>query len=197
MEAFAKIIEVYGSDQSICAAALHYVRAEYHPAKDGSLGAAADALPSSVVAQLRTYVERLPEEAITTGRGLYLVSADARSLSLAAQFLVRSFEHRKIGVCHLRADRPVSAAERRTALAMPVLLVERIDFMRAPLPDLLRERANLVRPLIVTSMQAPDAATDAHLRRVFLSLTRLLPIGEPPSVLPTSHAVLPAESQQQ
>lgn len=196
MESFAGILAAYGDAPVVRDAALHYARVEYHPPAPDSLDAAAAALPDATAETLRAYVERLPEEAVTTGRGLYVCSTDARALSFAVQFLLRACERARIATCHLRADRPVTAADRRRALASPVLVVDRIDFARDAVEDLLRERANLVRPLIVTSMQPPDAVTDAHLRRVFASLTRLHTIDPDPTSLPTSHAELPAESVQ-
>lgn len=195
MQSFANILAVYGDDRAMRDAAVHYARVEYQPLKPESMEEAADALSVPTVDVLRTYVGRLPEEAVTTGRGLYLRSMDARSLSLAVQFLVRAFERTRVTVCRLRADQRVTAADRRFALAASVLIVERTDFMRAPVPDILRERVNLVRPLIVTSMQSANEAPDLHLRRAFLAATRLVDL-DPSSSLPTNGPV-PAESEQQ
>jgi hypothetical protein len=195
MQSFANILAVYGDDRSIRDAAVHYARVEYQPLTPESMEEAAEALSVPTVDILRTYVGRLPEEAVTTGRGLYLHSTDARSLSLAVQFLVRAFERTRVTVCRLRADQRVTAADRRFALAASVLIVERIDFMRTPVPDILSERVNLVRPLIVTSMQPAGEAPDPHLRRAFLAATRLVDLDPSPS-LPTNGPV-PAESEQQ
>lgn len=192
METYANILNVYGEDRAITDAALHYARVEYHPSKPDSIEAATDALPVHVVEILRTYVDRLPQEAVTMGRGLYLASLDARALSSAVQFLVRAFERSNVATLRLRADQRLSAAERRAGLAAPVLIVERIDFMRDPLPELLRERANIIRPMLVTSMRRPETTADPHLRRVFLSLTRLIDL-DPPSSPP--HGSLPAAAE--
>lgn len=193
MQSFANLLAAYGDDRAIADAAVHYARVEYHQPKPDSIEAASDSLPAPVVERLRMYVERLPEEAVTTGRGLYLVSTDAHALSLAVQFLVRSFEQARIAVCQMRGDARPSAADRRFALAAPVVVVERIDFLRDTVGELLRQRATLVRPLIVTSMQAPESIADPHLRSVVRSLTRLIDLS--PS-LPTNGSV-PAESEQQ
>jgi hypothetical protein len=195
MQAFANILAKYGEDQGVCAAAIYYAQVEYHPPAPGSLEAAALALAPSAADALRRYVDRLPEESLTTGRGLYLCSADARCLSVAVQFLVRSFERARTTACHLRADRPVTAADRRFALSAAVLVVERVDFVRDAVADLLRERATLVRPLIVTSMAAPETVPDTRIRRIFLSLTPRVDL-DPLPILPTDGSV-PAESEQQ
>ena len=193
MQAFANILAVYGDDRAIRAAAVHYARVEYHPRDPESLEAAVDALSVPTVDLLRAYVDRVPEEAVTTGRGLYLHSTDAGSLSRAVQYLVRAFERARVPVCHLRADQPVTPADRRFALAAPILIVERIDFLHVSLADLLRDRATLARPLIVTSMQSPSEVPDPHLRRIVHSRTRPVDLDPHPS-LPT-HGPVPAESE--
>lgn len=195
MQAFANILAVYGEDRSMRDAAIHYARVEYQPLKPESMEAAADALSVPTVDILRAYVARLPEEAVTTGRGLYLHATDARSLSFAVQYLVRAFERTRATVCHVRADRPVTATERRFALAASVFIVDRIDFMRGAVPELLRERVTLVRPLIVTSMQPASAVPDPHLRRALLAATRLVDLDPSPSL--STNGPVPAESKQQ
>lgn len=126
---------------------------------------------------------------MTSGRGVYLFSPDTRALLSATQFLLRSFEKGRVAVCHLRGDARPTAADRRFALAAPVFLVERVDVVAEGVATLLRERADLVRPIIVTSVQPPDETKDAHLRRILLSATRLLPISTPST--PPTHAGSP------
>jgi len=193
MQSLANLLAAYGDDRAIADAALHYARVEYHRPAPDSIEAASEGLPAPAVERLRTYVERLPQEAVTTGRGLYLVSTDARSLSLAVQFLVRNFEQARIAVCQMRGDARPSAADRRFALAAPVVVVERIDFLSETVGEILRERATLVRPLIVTSMQPPETIADPHLRSIVRSLTHRVDLS--PSLSP--HGSLPAESEQQ
>lgn len=197
MVAYANIVRAFGDDRTIADAAWQYVRVEYHPPRPDSLDAAALALSPTVVDILRTYIERLPEEAVTTGRGIYLFSTDTRALLSATQFLLRSFEKGRVAVCHLRGDARPTAADRRFALAAPVLLVERVDVVVDGVAALLRDRADLVRPTIVTSVQPPDATKDAHLRRVLLSATRLVPIASSPSTPPThAGSPLPRRAEQ-
>ena len=182
MPAYANLVRAFGHEPSIADAAWHYVRAEYHPPRPESLDAAALALPDPVVDILRRYVERLPEETVTTGRGVYLFSTETRALLSAAQFLLRSFEKGRVAVCHLRGDTRPNAADRRFALAAGVLLVERVDVVTDGVATLLRERADLVRPIIVTSVLPPDETKDAHLRRILLTATRLVPIASSPPI---------------
>ena len=196
MQAYANILKAYGGERTIRDAAFHYARVEYHPATPGSVDALAADLPVAALEALRSYVRRLPEEAVTTGRGLYVVSDEARTLSSVAQFLAAAFEQARIMMCRLRADQRPSASDRRFALAAPVLLVERVDFLSGGVEEIVHERAALVRPMLVTSMRPPTAIADPHLRRTFQSLTRLLEIGPISSSTPT-HGPAPAHAEQQ
>ena len=194
MPAYANLIRAFGHEPAIADAAWHYVRAEYHPPHPDSVDAAAIALPDGIVETLRTYVDRLPEEAVTTGHGLFVCSTDTRSLLTSAQFLLRSFEKARISVCYLRGDARPAAADRRFALAAAVLLIERVDVVSEGVATLLRERADLVRPVIVTSVQPPDETKDAHLRRILLSATRLVPIAPP--IPPHARPAVPVADQR-
>jgi len=121
---------------------------------------------------LRAYADRFAEESVHAGRGLYVVSDTAAPLSAAIQFLQIVFAAKKIRVCALRADRLPTAAESRLALALPLLILERMDFACDAVIDIVRRRADLARPIVCTSMQEPTVATDAYLRRVFVGTMR-------------------------
>jgi hypothetical protein len=193
----ARIARRFRNDRSVRDLIWHYLTVEY---EEGGLQSALPSLPrvpDAVAASLRAYIARFSEESIHGGRGLYLASTDTALLSATLQWLQRAFTQHRIEPCLLRADRPVSAAETRFALAAPVLLIERVDFMKAPVAEVLRRRADLVRPIVVTSTKHPDSVDDPYMRRVLTAMTRLVEIGSPPSSLPTTNGSVPAESEQQ
>ena len=192
MPVFAAIVRRYGADTAILDAAVDYVRSAYPSTVPGELDELRSDLPVAAVETLRKYVDRLPQESVTTGRGLYLLSPNATTLSSAAAFLARSFERANVIVARFTAGQKLAASDRRRALACPVLLVERTEFLSEQMAVVLLERARIVRPVVVTSMQAPTAVADAHLRRVFLALTRLVEIEPIPSH--ASDALPPAVS---
>jgi transcriptional regulator with XRE-family HTH domain len=152
---------------------------------------------------LRAYADRFAEESVHAGRGLYVVSDTPAPLSAALQFLRAMFEAKKVGVCTLRADRTPTASESRLALALPLLLIERMDFACDAVRDLVRRRADLARPIVLTSMEEPDATTDVYLRRVFVSTMRRIDAHASPTTLPSTipsrptHGSVPAESEHQ
>jgi transcriptional regulator with XRE-family HTH domain len=156
----------------------------------------------AVEQSIRAYADRFAEESVHAGRGLYIVSDTAAPLSAALHFLHAVFAVKKIGVCAIRADRTPTAAVSRMALAQPLLLVERMDFACDAVKDLVRRRADLARPIVLTSMQEPAVATDTYLRRVFVSTMRRVDAGSaapttPPSTTPSrpTHGSVPVESE--
>lgn len=196
VRALARIATRFGAQRIIRDLVWHHLAVECHE----DAGAAAALTPPAGVAPhtlrlLRSYVDRFGEASLH-GRGLYLVSADASVLSGVLQFLHRLLEDARIPVCRLRADRPPAASETRSALAAPVLLIERFDFTSDAVRDLVRQRGDLVRPTVLTSMHAPGSLSDPYLRRVLTSMTRLVELLPPPSTLPT-HGPLPAASAPQ
>ncbi len=151
----------------------HYLLTECGEAAEteATLAAPRGLLPA-VEQALRAYADRFAEESVHGGRGLYVVSDTAAPLSAALHFLHAVFAAKKIGVCALLADRTPTAVESRLALALPLLIVERMDFACDAVKDLVRRRADLARPIVLTSMQEPAVATDAFLRRAFVSSMR-------------------------
>lgn len=200
----ARIVVRFGEHRLTRDLVWHYLLTECgEVAEAEGILASPKELSPAVEQALRAYADRFAEESVHAGRGLYVVSDTPAPLSAALQFLRAVFEAKRIGVCALRADRTPTAAESRMALALPLFLVERMDFACDAVKDLVRKRADLARPIVLTSMQEPDAATDAYLRRVFVSTMRRVDAhtspATPPSTIPspTTHGSVPAESQQQ
>ena len=188
MATFAAIAHRFKDQRIVRDLAWQYAAVEYHEERHARPSVVhADRLAPAAARSLRAYVDRFAEEAIRGGRGLYLMSGDAGALSDAMRLLAATFRAAKIGVCALRADRKPAVRDARDALAAPVLLLERVDFLSAEVADLLKRRADLIRPVVVTSMQPPSAVADAYLRRIVLSTTRLIDVGatKTPATVPT------------
>jgi transcriptional regulator with XRE-family HTH domain len=169
----ARIVVRFGEHRLTRDLVWHYLLTECgEPTEAEATLAAPKELPPAVEQALRAYADRFAEESIHAGRGLYVVSDTPGPLSAALHFLRAVFAAKKIGVCAIRADRTPTAAQSRMALALPLLIVERIDFACEAVKDLVRRRADLARPMVVTSMQEPNVTTDAYLRRVFVSTMR-------------------------
>jgi len=200
----SRIVVRFGEHRMTRDLVWHYLQTECGEVAEAEAIVAAPKKLLPVVEQaLRAYADRFAEESVHAGRGLYVVSDAAAPLSAALHFLRAVFEAKKIGICAIRADRTPTAAESRLALALPLFIVERMDFACDAVRDLVRKRADLARPMVLTSMQEPDAVTDAYLRRVFVSTMRRIDAhtssATPVSTIPSrpTHGSVPAESKHQ
>lgn len=197
VRALAQIAARFGAQRMVRDLVWHHLTVECNEEAEAVTARTAPVnVPAPIARLLRSYVDRFAEVSLL-GRGLYLVSADASALSGALQYLHRALEEARIPVCRLRADRSPAASESRSALAAPVLLIERFDFTCAAVADLVRQRGDLVRPTIVTSMHPISWLSDPYLRRILTSMTRIVEIGSLSLSLPTTNGPVPAESDQQ
>lgn len=177
MKTYARIMRRFSEHRLIRDLAFHYAAVEYHVEdQDSATPATPPSIPVAVERALTQYAERFAEETLHGGRGLFLTGRD-RELSGASEFIVQRFRTMKVAVCRIRADRRPAASEMRDALAAPLFLVERIDFLREDVANLISRRADLARPTIVTSTRAADTIADPYLRRS-LSVMRAIQIGD-------------------
>lgn len=175
----ATIAERFGTYREIKDLAWMYLR-EYHHRELAPTTELPDGLAPSVARTLTRYVEHFAEETVRGGQGLFLLASDATPLTAAVRHLRSRFVDSRIEVAVLRADVTPMASELRGAAAAPLLIVERVDFVSAIVADIVTRRADLLKPLVATSLAAPDVLPDAYLRRIFLSRTRLVDLRDDP-----------------
>lgn len=184
-----KIIDRFGDHRFIRDLVLFHLYSECRNAGEVDADPFEDApLPTSTITALRAYVERFAEESTHAGRGLYLTSRDPALLTVALRALRRAFERTQVRMCAWRGDQKLNARAVRDALAAPLVLIERIDFASEVVSEVVRRRADLTRPTVVTSLTTPDALADPYLQRVALSTMRLIEIAGPAAahVTPTT-----------
>ncbi|HYC90591.1 MAG TPA: helix-turn-helix transcriptional regulator [Thermoanaerobaculia bacterium] len=188
MRSFAAILRTFGDDRMVRHLALHYATVEFErkPRVEPAVPLAGNVAASEAIVR---YVDRFADESIHGGRGLFVVGP-AAALSESVRFIEQAFGRAAVRLCRLRADRRPSPADTQAALAAALLVVERVDFACDAVADLLAQRANLVRPIVATSMQRPDALSAPSLRRIFASMAHLVDLG--PVSIPPHAGVLPA-----
>lgn len=191
----ARIARRFRNDRTVRDLVWHYLTVEFEEKARAITVPVPTRLPDVVASSLRAYLARFGEESVHGGRGLFLVGADAPLLTTALKWLQQAFAERRIQPSVLRADRPVGSSEGKFALAAPVLLVERVDYLKEPVAEVIRRRADLVRPIVATSMRPLDSIEDPYIRRILSSTTRVIELGAP-STLPTPNGPIPAESEQ-
>lgn len=192
----SRVARRFKADRSVRDLIWNYLTVEYQEHNQRGTGTDLPRVAARVTTTLTAYLDRFAEESVHGGRGLYLLAGDASLLSETVRWLQNSFTERRITAVTVRADRPVAASEGRLALAAPLLLVERIDFLKEPVADLLRRRADLVRPVIVSSMQAPSALSDPYLRRILNSTNRVVELSPSGTSSTPYHGPVPAATEQ-
>jgi transcriptional regulator with XRE-family HTH domain len=190
---FSHIVDRFGENTLIKGVAWQYARDYYKPDEKPPAIAAPANLPAAATHVLRRYVEGFADELTHAGRGLFVVSGDTALLTSAVTYLRHAFDAKDVRVTVLRADQEPAAADRRMALVAPLLIIERVEFLHAVVADLLRQRDDILRPVVVTSTAEPESSGDEYLRRVFLTRMRrvdLVPIALPPPATsqPAVHA---------
>ena len=193
-DTYSHIVDRFGENTIIKGVALQYARDYHKPEDKNPVIAAPVNLPAAATHALRRYVEGFADELTHAARGLFVVSVDTALLTSSVTYLRRAFEAKDMRVALLRADQEPAAADRRAALVAPLVIIERVEFLHPVVADLLRQRDDILRPIVVTSTTEPSSATDEYLRRVFLSRMRrvdLVPsaVSAPSTSPSTVHAV--------
>jgi len=173
MPTMATIAERFGAYREIKDLAWMYLR-EYHQLESPQASVVSEVLTAVTTRALTRYVEHFAEETVRGGRGLFIVADSAAPLTASVALLRSAFAKARIEIAVLRADVTPGASELRSAAAAPLLVVERIDYVSALVTDIVRRRADALKPMVATSMRVPDDLSDDYLRRIFLSLTRLV-----------------------
>jgi transcriptional regulator with XRE-family HTH domain len=190
---YSRIVDRFGDNALIKGVAWQYARDYHKPDEKNPTIAAPANLPAAATKVLQRYVEGFADELAHAARGLFVVSDDTALLTSSVTYLRHAFDAKDMRVAMLRADQEPAAADRRTALVAPLLIIERVEFLHPVVADLLRQRDDILRPIVVTSTTNPSSEKDDYLRRVFLTRMRrvdLVPVA--PAVAlplpPTVHA---------
>lgn len=176
MDTYGRIAERFGDYRHIRDAAWEYARA-YHAPITRVAEPSAD-LPVTITHALARFVERFPEEAVRGGRGLFLCTREPRLLAAAVAHIRALFAATQVQVVVVPANRVLSSSELREALAAPLAIIERVDFLHPSVADLLRHREEIVRPTIATSL-TQECGGDADIRRIVRDRMRLLVLDGP------------------
>lgn len=184
---FSHIVDRFGDNAIIKGVAWQYARDYYKPEEKAPAIAAPANLPAAATNLLRRYVDGFADELTHAARGLFVVSDDSALLTSSVTYLRHAFDAKDMRVALLRADKEPAAADRRTALVAPLAIIERVEFLHPVVADLLRQRDDILRPIVVTSTTDPSSAKDDYLRRVFLTRMRrvdLVPVVSPVALPP-------------
>lgn len=180
----SKITELFGKVRSVKELVVHYLVNEYptyRPSRRHVQGVIA-AIPESASYfprwQIAEWVVRL-QAADGVRRGLYLMSSDTSLLSGTVRALTQELFRADVRMLTLQAHARLSASERTLAIAADVLIVERLDHVSDAIARIIAERADTLRPVVVTSTCDREAIPDPILARTLRAITTTVTLTPP------------------
>lgn len=187
MNLLLAIGRVLGGEPAIQSAIVHYAVIDgqkEHPPK--APAAAATELPHAQSWRIDRWLATLRTADVP--RGLYL-TGPAPLLTRGIRAVVASCAARGVRPHTIRGSDQPSGSHARAALEAELLVVERVDFASDAVKKLLDSRADAMRPFVVTSIVDREEITDAYLRRLLRTWTRLIRLRpESGTTQPTRHA---------
>jgi len=168
-EVLGAILRSFGEHACVRELVLHFLEHELPVARSGRLDAAPTAarvmfdelreLPPAAQRELRAFVAQFLRRSLTIGRGLSVV-ADAALLRDVAVYVRTALDAQGVASVVLAGNARISASQREAALAAPLLVVERVDFISPTLRALLEARAAVRKPVVVTAVAATQVPGD-------------------------------------
>ncbi|HEX8254180.1 MAG TPA: helix-turn-helix domain-containing protein [Thermoanaerobaculia bacterium] len=168
-EVLGAILQSFGEHARVRELVLHFLEHELPLARSGRLDAAPTAaramfdelreLPPAAQRELRAFVAQFLRRSLTTGRGLSVV-ADAALLREVAVYVRTALDAQGVASVVLAGNARISASHREAALAAPLLVVERVDFVSPAVRALLDARAAVRKPVVVTAVAATQVPGD-------------------------------------
>jgi transcriptional regulator with XRE-family HTH domain len=171
-EVLGAILRAFGTNAQVRDLVLHFLEHELALARAGRLDAAPEhardadedlhALDTKVRGELREFVTHFLRRSLTSGKGLHVVGDDASVLRAVVAYVRTTLDAQGVASVVLAGNATVSASLRETALAAPLLIVERAEFASAGVRALLAARASIRKPVLLTSARTlPDEPANA------------------------------------
>jgi len=126
---------------------------------------AAAHLPAEAERSLRAYVRTFPHH-LVDGRGLVIRCSDAPLLSAAASFVAEALRRSGVVVAQRAAHLGVLPSEAAALRRARLVVVERAEYASVAVQDLIAERLDLERPVVVTTATALAGRLEDDLVRV-------------------------------
>lgn len=130
-------------------------------------------LSPSTVERLTRFVHEFPSHVIS-GSGLLLESDDAALLASALAFLESEFAARAIRVVRERAASRIAPSAASNFAAVPLLLIDRIEFASPSVAALLRERGAVAKVNVVTRHTNTPAQDERLLTEIAPRMARIV-----------------------
>lgn len=180
---------VFGGEPAIQSAIVHYTVIDgqkEHPPKAAARTGATE-LPHAQQWRIDRWLATLRTTDLPP-RGLFL-AGPAPLLTRGLRTVVASCAARGVRTHTIRGSDQLAGSHARAAVEAELLVVERVDFASDAVKKLLDERADAMRPFVVTSVVDREEIADAYLRRLLRTWTRLIRLRpDAGTTHPTRHA---------
>jgi len=193
-EVLGAMLRAFGGNLHVRELVLHFLEHELAIERAATLDAAPIAstreepsLPfgARTRTELRAFVAHFLRKNLLSGRGLCITAADDAALRAATGYVRAALDAQGIPPVVLAAQAPLAGSHRASALAAPLVIAERVEFASKPVRAVLRERAAVRKPVLLTSLR--PLADDTDLAPVLRTTTTLaLHASSPPT--PPPHA---------
>lgn len=192
-EVLAAILRSFGGNEHVRQLVLHFLEHELPRAHADRLDPSAHEqhdelahLDPKACEHLRAFVTHFLRRSLATGRSLRLVAEDDQLLRAAVAYVQRALDAHGVASLGLAPNTRIDATQHAAALAVPLLAVERVEFATRPVQELIRARAAVLKPLLLTSTSAALDETLAPARPLLTTVVLHAPSAPTPTHPPTA-----------
>lgn len=170
-EVLGAILRTFGANAHVRDLVLHFLEHELSQARVGRLEAPKDdalaALDPKTRAGIQAFVRDFLRRSLTSGAGLRVIGEDAGVLRAVVAYVRTALDEQGVSSVVIAGNAAVAPSLRESALAAPLLIVERVDFVSESVRALMAARAEVRKPVLTTATDAknsvPADATTATL----------------------------------
>lgn len=162
-EVLGAILRSFGTNAHVRDLVLHFLEHEMAQVRVGRLEApntdALASLDAKTRAVVRAFVRDFLRRSLTSGAGLHVIGEDAGVLRGVVAYVRTALDDQGVSSVLIAGNASVAASLRESALAAPLLIVERADFASETVRTLIAARAEVRKPVLTT---ATDAKHSVH-----------------------------------
>lgn len=165
-EVLGAILRSFGTNAHIRDLVLHFLEHELAQARAGRLESPKDAgsdgafaaLDAKTRAVVRAFVRDFLRRSLTSGTGLHIIGADTAVLRGVVAYVRTALDGQGVASVLIAGNATVAGSLRESALAAPLLIVERADFASESVRALIAARATVRKPVLTTATDAKRSA---------------------------------------
>jgi transcriptional regulator with XRE-family HTH domain len=160
-EVLGAILRTFGANAHVRDLVLHFLEHELAQARIGRLEAPKDdalaALDPKTRSGIQAFVRDFLRRSLTSGAGLRVVGEDAGVLRGVVGSVRAALDEQGVSSVVIAGNAAIAPSLRESALAAPLLIVERVDYASESVRALIAARAAVRKPVFTTATDANHA----------------------------------------